>query len=72
MKMARDKARDDKFFNCSESHEHDYVAGLYSVGDRPAVRKLLKDACADNRIKNSTHMEVYELIKAELGLPIPI
>ena len=27
--MARDKAKDDKHFNCTQAHETDYVAGLY-------------------------------------------
>ena len=26
--MARDKTKDDKFFNCSEEHEFEYVSGL--------------------------------------------
>ena len=27
--MARDKAKDDKMFNCSQDHEQAYVANLY-------------------------------------------
>jgi hypothetical protein len=66
--MARDKARDDKFFNCSQDSEHDYVAGCYAEKDRPRVREFLKKGCADGTIKGMTHAELYDLIEAKLGL----
>lgn len=69
--MGRDKSRDDKFFNCDQDHEFDYVASLYP-GNEEAVKQFLKDKCADGTIKYSTHMEVYQLIQREMGLPIPI
>jgi len=59
---------DWELFNCSEQHEHDYVVSLYEVADRPKVRQFLKDKCADGTIKNSTHSQVYDLIKSKLGL----
>lgn len=68
--MSKDKARDDKFFNCSEQHEVDYVAGLYE--DSEAVRNLLKKRCADSTIHYSTSLEVYEIIKKELGFDVPV
>jgi hypothetical protein len=68
--MARDKAKDDKLFNCSQEHEFQYVSGLYSSIFR--VLTFLKSNCADNTIKNLTHLEVYKLIQTKLGFPIPI
>jgi len=69
--MARDKAKDDKLFNCSQQSEHDYVAGLYSTERRPNVRALLTSGCANNTIYHSTHFQVYTLIKQKLGYDIP-
>jgi hypothetical protein len=68
--MARDKAKDDKFFNCSEKHEIEYVAGLYTNTSK--VREFLKSKCKNNQINYSTHMQVYELIKKELKYSIPV
>lgn len=68
--MEKDKARDDKFFNCSEQHEVDYVSGLYN--DSEGVRNFLKKKCADGTIHYSTSLEVYKLIKKELGYDIPV
>ena len=68
--MARDKAKDDKHFNCSEEHEFNYVSGLYP--DKDKVYSFLKKKCQSNAIKYSTHLEVYELIKKELGYSIPV
>lgn len=70
--MGRDKKKDDLYYNCSQKHEENYVVGLYPALSRLAVRQFLQDKCADNTIKNSTHMEVYKLIEDKLGLPIPI
>jgi len=67
--MARDKARDDIFFNCQEEHEDNYVSNLYLDSD--TVKKFLSDKCADKTIKYSTHKAVYELIEDELGFPLP-
>jgi len=67
--MARDKAKDDKHFNCSEKHELDYVSELYP--DVYKVLTFLDEKCENNTIHYSTHMEVYQLIERELGYPIP-
>lgn len=67
----RDKAKDDRLFNCSQQSEHDYVAGLYSIEKRPSVRTFLKNGCLSNLIRNSTHKRVYELIKQHLGYDVP-
>ncbi|MDY0180726.1 hypothetical protein [Aliarcobacter skirrowii] len=68
--MARDKARDDKFFNCKQEHEDGYVAGLYG-SNKDKVSAFLSKKCSDNIIKYSTHKEVYSLIKEELGYSLP-
>jgi len=70
--MARDKAKDDKMFNCAQQHEQDYVVGLYSWWNQAAVRKFLIDGCNSNLIKNCTHQQLYALIKKNLLLEIPI
>lgn len=67
--MARDKSKDDKFFNCSQDHERSYVANLYS--DSNKVNQFLLQKSADGTIKYFTHMKVYELIKKHLNFPIP-
>ncbi|PKN52834.1 MAG: hypothetical protein CVU55_06335 [Deltaproteobacteria bacterium HGW-Deltaproteobacteria-13] len=68
--MARDKAKDDKYFNCSQAYELNYVASLYS--EEQKVLDFLKKKCADGTIKYFKHIQVYELIKKELGYPIPV
>jgi len=68
--MARDKARDDKFFNCEQEHEDNYVSNLYGI-NHSLISVFLKTACENNTIKYSTHTAVYELIKTKLGFSIP-
>lgn len=68
--MGRDKARDDKYFSCSDQHEIEYVVRQYD--DRDGVRKLLKDRCVDKTISYSTNLEVYKIIEKELGYKIPV
>lgn len=68
--MARDKAKDDKHFNCTQTHENDYVSGLYGY-NKDKVSKFLTENCKTNAIKNSTHKDVYELIYKKLGYPVP-
>lgn len=67
--MARDKKKDDLYFNCSQEHEFDYVSGLYA--NEGKVHKFLKEKCEDGTINYLTHLQVYELIKKELGYSIP-
>ena len=69
--MGRDKAKDDDLYNCSQPHEEDYVAGLYT-GHEDEVRELLQRMCLTGEIKNSTHLEVYRLIENKLKLSIPL
>lgn len=68
--MARDKAKDDKLFSCSQSWEVDYVASLYGT-NKEKVAAFLKKGCENDKIKNLTHMEIYQLIKRELEYAIP-
>lgn len=69
--MARDKAKDDRSYNCSQKHEQDYVVGLYSSEKQSNVRNFLISGCNTNLIYNSTHKQVYELIKKHLGYDVP-
>jgi hypothetical protein len=47
-------------------HEADYVAGLYPHA-KDEVKNFLATACKDKSLHNSTHKDVYELIKRKLG-----
>ena len=68
--MGRDKAKDDKFFNCSQQHEHDYVASLYPENE-DRVKEFLKKCCDDETFSYSTHDAVYNEIEKKLGLKKP-
>ncbi len=68
--MGRDKARDDTYFNCEQEWEISYVANLYGE-NKDNVRRSLEKWCREGKLKYSTHMQVYQLIKRELGLEIP-
>lgn len=52
---------DQKYFNCSEDYELDYIAGQYA--DTTAVKQWLKEKCADKTIRYSTHDQLYTLLK---------
>jgi len=67
--MARDKSKDDKYFNCKQEHEFEYVSGLYEEKDK--VYDYLKAECEDSIVKYSTHEEVYKMIEKDLGYPVP-
>lgn len=69
--MERDKAKDDLMFNCSQDHEIDQVASHYGKNKQQVV-DMLEQGCSDHLISNSTHQEVYELIKIKLGYEIPV
>lgn len=54
--------KDYKLFNCSQDHEHNYVVSLYI--DTKGVRAWLKKECKPGgKIKNTTHKELYEMLK---------
>lgn len=68
--MARNKARDDEFFNCDQEHERDYVARQYPEHYKE-VYDFLMQKCQNRQIHYSKHIDVYQLIERELGYPIP-
>jgi hypothetical protein len=68
--MARNKARDDKFFNCVQEFEDDYVSSHYDT-NKGTVKSFLKDSCKTSVINYSTHESVYKLIEEKLGYPVP-
>jgi hypothetical protein len=68
--MPRDKARDDKYFNCNQESERNYVSGLYH--DKKSVYDFLVKSYYNNLINYSTHNEIYQLIQYNLGYPIPL
>ena len=55
--MARDKAKDDRMFNCNQEHEHSQVASHYGANTEK-VLKFLKDSCARDDIYRFTHAQV--------------
>lgn len=65
--MARDKAKDDLYFNCTQEHEAEYVAGLYPETVKKEVKDFLKRACQTKLLNNATHQQVYDLIHKQLG-----
>jgi len=65
--MARDLARDQKMFNCSQEHEVAYVASLYPGNETP-VRAVIEQGCKMGELKNFTHVKVYEYIQQKTGL----
>lgn len=67
--MARDKSKDDMYFNCSQIHEQNYVASLYLHQQK--VLTFLKESCANGSIHYSTHYQVYKLIEKKFGYPVP-
>lgn len=68
--MARDKAKDDQYFNGSND-EINYISGLYGE-KRLKVRGFLASGCERGGIKrNTTHMQIYEMLKAVFGYGIP-
>lgn len=69
--MARDKAKDDLMFNCSQDYELTQVANHYGA-DKERVFVFLKNSCARGDIFRFTHAQVYKLIKEKLGLVVPV
>ncbi|MGE0567077.1 MAG: hypothetical protein AB7O73_03950 [Bacteroidia bacterium] len=67
--MGRDKARDDKFVNCSQESELVYISSLYERSFDVLI--FLRRECNYGNLKYSTHREVYDLISRKLGYPMP-
>ncbi|MFN8117382.1 MAG: hypothetical protein U0W65_14800 [Bacteroidia bacterium] len=70
--MARNRAKDNLYFNCSQEHERNYVVSLYSFVQQSHVRTFLINGCQSGLIHYKTHLQVYQLIKDKLGYEIPI
>lgn len=69
--MARDKAKDDLMFNCSQEHELNLVANHYG-SNKTKVYNFLVEKCKDKVISHFTHIKVYQLIKSYFGYEIPV
>lgn len=69
--MARNKARDDQFFNCEQDYEVDQVASHYGA-NKQTILIFLKRACVTKVVSYSTHMQIYQLIENTFGYPIPV
>lgn len=68
--MARDKSKDDQYFTCSKD-DTNYISGLYGE-KRLKVRGYLGSGCERGGIKrNTTHMQIYEIIKRVFEYEIP-
>lgn len=70
-KTARDRSKDQRLFECTEFAQLNAIVELYSTRRKSIVRKFLMNAIADNTIYQSTHMEIYELVKKHLGFTVP-
>ncbi len=67
--MARNKLYDEHVFKSNETHKINYFSHLYGKDEN--VKRFLKRNCALGRIQNKTHLELFQLIEKELGIPIP-
>ncbi len=67
--MARNKQYDAHVFKSNETHKINYFAHLYGKDDN--VKRFLKRRCALGTIQNKTHLELFQLIEKELGIPMP-
>ncbi len=54
-------ARDSKFFNCSEKHEIDYLAGKFE-GPKEKVIAMINELCKSNKIHYSTHKDAEQAL----------
>ena len=68
--MSNNLAKDQKYFNCSEDYELKNVSEKYE--EQETMLAFLIECCKNGKIKYSTHREVYELIKKEMRLEIPV
>lgn len=53
--------KDHKYFNCSEKHEIDYLAGKFIQPKDDVIAKI-KELCQSNEVHYSTHKEVEDLL----------
>lgn len=67
--MARNKEKDDQYFNCREIQELNALTALYE--ESTVVKKFIINRCQTGQITYRTHHDVYALIEKELGFPKP-
>jgi len=53
--------KDNKFFNCSEKHEIEYLAKKFNEPKVEVIAKI-KELCKNKEIKYSTHEQAEELL----------
>jgi len=53
--------KDRKYFNCSEQHEINYLAGKFKEPKQDVVAKI-KELCSSKKIHYSTHEEAENLL----------
>ena len=54
-------ASDNKFFNCSEKHEVEYLASKF-LGSKIEIIAKIKELCKSKKIHYSTHKEAEKLL----------
>lgn len=67
--MARSKSDDYQAIKCEQPQVINYLSHLY--GKNEDVECFLRRHFARKTIDGKTHLEVYQLIEEELGIPIP-
>lgn len=55
-------AKDNKYFNCSEKHEIEYLAKKFKEPKEDVI-KAIKQLCKEGKIKYSTHPEAEQALK---------
>jgi len=53
--------RDKKYFNCSQDHEINYLAGKFREPKHDVILKI-KELCSSKKIHYSTHEEAEQLL----------
>lgn len=53
--------KDRKFFNCSESHEVNYLASKFN-GDKKEIVAKIKELCKEKKIHYSTHEQAEQAL----------
>ena len=54
-------AKDGKFFNCSQTHEINYLASKFE-GDKKELVAKIKELCKEKKIHYSTHREAEQAL----------
>lgn len=54
--------KDSKYFNCSETHEINYLASKFKEPKEDVI-KAIKQLCKEKKIHYSTHPEAEQALK---------